>query len=862
MESKDLKRVVAGISGLVVASTAAAHVALVSQDGTQVGAQAPRARTVPLIQPEVPSQGAVSGEDRGYEKLVESSFVAEPDDVGLLPEPPQPESGGAIVTGTRRAWQPLTLSWTGPLASELDVGPNPFLDFRLVVHFTGPKGQVYDVPGFFDGDGEGGALGDVWRVRFAPDQKGTWQYKAFFHSGAGIAVDLDLSHGATTAFHGDQGTFNILELQERAPGFYAWGRLEYVGEHYLKFRDGGYFIKGGVDSPENFLGYSGFDNTWDQAGGAATSGLVKGLHRFVPHVKDFGPTGLGDENDPYFKSEDTGYDSKGIIGTLNYLGRLGVNSIFFLPMNMGGDGRETVPFVGFGNNAFDKTHYDISKLTQWNQVFEHAQRKKILLHVVLAETEVENEQWLDKGNLGVERKLFYREMVARFGHALALKWNLCEENDYSTAKVKQFADYLRKVDPYDHPLAFHTHLIKGTNEYPSYDAVLGDPNFDATSLQTQPEFADENVEKWRAKSAASGHKWVAEIDEISPPHVGLAGNNAVQLRKDTLYPVFFSGGNIEWYLGYHDLPLGGDMNLEDFRTRQEMWIYMRFARRFMESYLPFWEMQPADELVSGESQASGGAQVFAKPGSVYAIYYPEATSTGTLDLGGTNGSFAKMWFDPRLGVPVGALQNVEGGSLLNVGYPPSGTGGTAFLEQDGLLVMEVESAPKVGEWAAESTHAGYTGPFYYRWNGPNYFNKPGVDALRYDFTISKAGKYNLRIHNRHDHPEPDLENDCWVRLDGGDWIKVYSNQGQATVKTWNWHTMFELPASKVAASYQLTSGLHTLEISGRSTNFMIDRIHLYDGSVANPTSTSHPESPLGGGSAPTSEDWVLLVKKQ
>jgi hypothetical protein len=74
--------------------------------------------------------------------------------------------------------------------------------------------------------------------------------------------------------------------------------------------------------------------------------------------------------------------------------------------------------------------------------------------------------------------------------------------------------------------------------------------------------------------------------------------------------------------------------------------------------------------------------------------------------------------------------------------------------------------------------------------------------------------------------------------------------------------MFELPTSKVAASSQLTSGVHTLEISARSANFMIDRIHLYDDGVANPTATTHPESPLGGGPAPTDEDWVVLIKKQ
>ena len=34
--------------------------------------------------------------------------------------------------------------------------------------------------------------------------------------------------------------------------------------------------------------------------------------------------------------------------------------------------------------------------------------------------------------LGPERKLYCRELIARFGHNLALNWNLGEENTQST----------------------------------------------------------------------------------------------------------------------------------------------------------------------------------------------------------------------------------------------------------------------------------------------------------------------------------------------------------------------------------------------------------------------------------------------
>lgn len=39
------------------------------------------------------------------------------------------------------------------------------------------------------------------------------------------------------------------------------GRLEYVNKHHLRFAGTGkYFMKGGADSPENFLAYNDFDD--------------------------------------------------------------------------------------------------------------------------------------------------------------------------------------------------------------------------------------------------------------------------------------------------------------------------------------------------------------------------------------------------------------------------------------------------------------------------------------------------------------------------------------------------------------------------------------------------------------------------
>ncbi len=81
------------------------------------------------------------------------------------------------------------------------------------------------------------------------------------------------------------------------------------------------------------------------------------------------------------------------------------------------------------------------------------------------------------------------------------------------------------------------------------------------------------------------------------------------------------------------------------------------------------------------------------------------------------------------------------------------------------------------------------------------------------------------MRNRHEHPDSTLENDVWVRMDGGTWFKLFSN-GSGTVGQWNWNSVFDA-SGYPHANWNLGEGEHLLEFSGRSQNFMIDRFHLH-----------------------------------
>lgn len=193
------------------------------------------------------------------------------------------------------------------------------------------------------------------------------------------------------------------------------------------------------------------------------------------------------------------------------------------------------------------------------------------------------------------------------------------------------------------------------------------------------------------------------------------------------------------------------------------------------------------------------------------------------------------------GTPVGgtSLVRFDQATLQN---PP----GKVFQEENGLLVIEVESAPPNGDWNVETTFPGYTGASYYRWEGPNLFSTPGVDPLTYEINIQNPGHFEFHIHNRHEDPNPDQDNDCWVRVDNSPWTKCYSNMGASTVGVWNWESVFEDASGHYQAYYNLSAGQHTLQISGRSNGYAADRIIMFRSFANDPYNLSNPESPTAG----------------
>lgn len=487
----------------------------------------------------------------------------------LLATPNELEREDLGDLGSYQQWSKVEIPFRGPDLVDLAGDANPFT-ISVDVTFTGPDGRTFIVPAFYAGDGTGGQEGNLWIVRFAPDVPGRWQF---------------ISRSANPRLDGYRGEFEVNAAEGcQAPSLACLGTLQYAGGHYLRFSGGDYWIKGGVDDPENFLGDA--FGSWQAK-------------------KD----------------------------ALDYLSSKGVNSIYVITNNIDGDRNDTWPWVGDtpAEAKANSDRFNNAKLQQWEDFFTYAESRGIVLHIILND----DSAWND-----YDHDLYFREMVARFGHHPGLIWNIGEEANeiYSDQQQIAHAQHLRQLDPYDHPITVHR-----TAPWPFLDT----PYFDLTSIQsgggandfsTTP-LPDYNrvVINHREESVRTCRALPVMIDE-TPRVTRVDGASQFKMRSQVLYPIFLGGGNYE--LHYRDAyGQDGTVTIEQLAPMLED---MRRARQFVED-MPFNEMSPCNGLISGQGRAC-----FGKHGDVYAVYLPNGGSV-SINLAGVGGNFNVAWFNPRTG---------------------------------------------------------------------------------------------------------------------------------------------------------------------------------------------------------------------
>ena len=384
-------------------------------------------------------------------------------------------------------WSLVEITIKGPHLSVVNDQTNPF-KIVLDVQFVSPSGEVYIVPGFYQGDGQGGMTGNIWLVRFTPDITGNWSFS---------------SRSSHTLLDGHAGTFQVVahpacETYQAGglPNFECLGRLSYSGERYLQFVEGTYWLKGGVNEPEDFL---------------------------APDVT-------------------AGFASKEL--AVDYLARQGINSIYLLLNNIEGDKQNVWPWLGSNQRDAKRQneYFDIKKLGEWEQIFDYIQNRGIVLHLVLED---------DSAWTGFNRQMYYREMVARFAHYKGLVWNIAEEynESYSAVNVSRFANLLRDFDPYDHPITVHH-----SGSTARWKPFLNDRNLDLTSFQTKPEPQNDLANYW-FEVVNSAQKTIP----ISFDETGQLESDQRDLAREIVWSVYLGGANYEiftrMFTGYPEFEL-------------------------------------------------------------------------------------------------------------------------------------------------------------------------------------------------------------------------------------------------------------------------------------------------------------------
>lgn len=583
------------------------------------------------------------------------------------------------ISGELKQWHKVTLTVLGPHCSE-DGDPNPFADYRMQVTFRHPAtGLTYEIPGYFAADGNAANssadAGNCWRAHLSPDHVGQWEYSVSFRKGPQVATSDDPAAGiAVDGADGLKGSFLIAATDKTGRDFRGHGRLNYVGEHHLKFAGSKkYFLKAGVDAPENLLAYADFDGDFKSDG--HKDNLVK---TWSAHVKDW------KEGDPSWGDG----KGKGLIGAVNYLAGQGLNAFSFLTLNINGDDQNVFPYTTYD----ERLRLDCSRMDQWEMVFSHGTKLGMYLH--FKTLECENVNLLDEGNLGPQRKLYYRELMARFGHHLALNWNLGEEvgyiNPVSTDKKVAWAGYFADKDPYNHHIVIHN----GNKHY----EMMGDASaLTGMSLQTSQQdfrFVHYSTLDYLRRSVKAGKPWVVACDEPGDASHSLVPDAEDPThdnpRRNALWGNLMAGGaGVEWYFGYKHAH--SDLTCQDFRVRENMWKQSRIALEFFaDNKIPFWKMSNANKLLSTKN-----AFCLVQPKQLYLVFLKRYEPT-VVDLKEATGGFEILWFDPRHGgkLQAGSVLGVRGGQKVSIGKPPRD------LNEDWVAILRPNAQISIDEAAS------------------------------------------------------------------------------------------------------------------------------------------------------------------
>lgn len=297
---------------------------------------------------------------------------------------------------------------------------NSFTDVTLIATFIRPDKSRIPFWGFYDGDGNGSQTGNMWRLRFMPDQIGMWSYECSFSDG----------------MSGKSGTFRCV-TDSAKPGPL---RIDPNNPHCWFFADGSHFFARAYTAPELFVaGNQTHRKYWIDY-------FFGRRHKFNlcnANLLNFvGITEVLNWQGTPYSAPDPAHEGKYV--------NISGNGLF--PFLYSG----TRPLFDGGSNI-DWLRPSIRCWANVDEVLGELEAHKV---VWFNHWGMIGWDWSGNGRLLVpaaERKQVIRYLIARIAPYWNVTWNIAGEWDelLTPAEFDELGIFLKEMDPWKHPVTSH-----------------------------------------------------------------------------------------------------------------------------------------------------------------------------------------------------------------------------------------------------------------------------------------------------------------------------------------------------------------------------------------------------------------------
>jgi hypothetical protein len=274
---------------------------------------------------------------------------------------------------------------------------NPFDTYLLRLEVTAPNGGVRTVEGFFDGDGQGGQDGRIWKARLSPDQIGTWRWRTV----RGDAADAALA--------GLSGEFEVIPTGLTG-GLVADGR-------YFRYQNG---------QPTYLVG-----NFLDFSGG------LRSTHTYMSET-------TSNEQRAAILARQTDFHQ--------------VNKVNLYLANKGDyNGQAVTPWLGTAKQN-DKSRLDVARWQQWDQHLLTFKSRNMLTQLWFF---ADDSNFQNLSSDQINRLTRYAmARTSGFNHTLyvlALEW----QETFDKNRVKAMGEYVAAHNPWQRPVSVHNLTLTG-----------------------------------------------------------------------------------------------------------------------------------------------------------------------------------------------------------------------------------------------------------------------------------------------------------------------------------------------------------------------------------------------------------------